>query len=254
MTILGAGPIYLGSQLIAGGGGGGGKDPTQVAGLCFWIDAMTITGLSPTDPVASWTELTSGNTPVQASSGNQPTYQTSAFGGRPTVLFDGSNDRLVAPAPATTVIDNFMIASVFMLQPGVPIQRCSIFNGDGASDGWGVAPRASGSGYVGFLRGGIAWGATNTMTPPVTAQMVLVVRRTGGTWNVRWNGINLGSSTPGAPSTPTSAVYVGAAYSGDSTNAHIAEAVIYNQAVSDSDCMELETYWSHKWGIPCVVA
>lgn len=76
-------------------GGGLITSPTQIGTVSAWYDANEITGLSDTDPVAQWDDL-SGNERhlLQADGTRQPLYRTDVLSGRPSVRFDGINDYL----------------------------------------------------------------------------------------------------------------------------------------------------------------
>ena len=63
--------------------------------LQVWLQADAIEGLSDGDEVATWLDQSGrSNDATQTSSGNRPTYSTSALNGLPTVSFDGLNDYL----------------------------------------------------------------------------------------------------------------------------------------------------------------
>jgi hypothetical protein len=241
--------VYDGADWVDLGGGASSKTPSEVSGLVFHIDASTL-GLVNTNPVTTWTDLASGNNPTQGTSGARPTFSTTYF--TSAVLFDGSDDRLVAPAVATTAVDNFMIA-VVCRPVASTASRIPLFNGVGSTNGWGVATRGN-TGFVGLLRGGIAWAETSMAG--AEAKQILIVRRTAGTWTVRANGITSATmppaafTSPGAPNVPATTVSVGSSYNLDPWNGHLAEGVIYNAAVSDADCVALETGWSQKWNVP----
>ena len=221
-----------------------GRLPTDIAGCVFWINAQRL----PAGAVASWTDLASGNTPVQATGANQPVAGTSQFGGRMSVLFDGSNDFLASPAVATTVTDNFCIGFVAQ-SVGTTAARLPLFNGVGSTDGWGVAI-SSDTGKLGLLRGGIAWSSSEIST--TNRPMLVIMRRTAGVYSLRWNGSEIPSwpLAGGAPNAPATSVSVGRSYASDHWNGYLAEGFIFNAAVSDADVKQLETNLLTKWGLP----
>jgi len=58
----------------------------------IWFDASSL-GLSDTDPVANWTDISgNSNDGTQGISANQPTFNTGQINGLPAVIFDGSDD------------------------------------------------------------------------------------------------------------------------------------------------------------------
>lgn len=70
-------PQYLGADLIARWDAENAASITQSGGT-----------------VSAWADLANGITPVQATGASQPAYSATAFGGRPELTFDGTDDRL----------------------------------------------------------------------------------------------------------------------------------------------------------------
>ncbi|OQY03961.1 MAG: hypothetical protein B6I20_03995, partial [Bacteroidetes bacterium 4572_117] len=58
----------------------------------IWFNASLL-GLSDTDPVTEWTDISGNNNDgTQGTSANQPIYRTGQLNGLPTVIFDGTDD------------------------------------------------------------------------------------------------------------------------------------------------------------------
>ena len=72
----------------------GGFSPPQIPGLQTWKSARETDTITETSgDVSQWDDQSvEGNNVVQATGANQPT--TSSVNGNPSILFDGSNDRL----------------------------------------------------------------------------------------------------------------------------------------------------------------
>jgi hypothetical protein len=69
--------------------------PADVTGLRLWLKADAITGLADGAGVSTWSDSSGlGNDAVNAVAGLQPTYQTNEVTGLPCVRFDGTDDRL----------------------------------------------------------------------------------------------------------------------------------------------------------------
>jgi hypothetical protein len=69
--------------------------PPQIPGLVLWLDAARIAGLADGAPVGAWADASGGvHDAAQATAGWRPSYRRSAANGRPTVHFDGVDDRL----------------------------------------------------------------------------------------------------------------------------------------------------------------
>lgn len=95
--------VRAGHYATAGGAGdlasrsGVGLWKPPGAGLQMWLKADAGTKLSGTT-VAAWLDQSmGGNSAQQDKPGSQPLYVPNAFGGRPTIRFDGSDDFLVLP-------------------------------------------------------------------------------------------------------------------------------------------------------------
>ena len=102
------------------------------SGLKLWIKADAITGLNNGDKVSSWLDSSgSGNTAINATVANQPTYLTNGLNGLPVVHFnDAANGAagtanagqwLNSPAPVNAnSSNNFTAIVVFRAKPTTP--------------------------------------------------------------------------------------------------------------------------------------
>lgn len=68
--------------------------PMAIGDLLMWTDSIEISGVSDTDPLPQWDDL-SGNDNHAKEAANPPTYRTGIVNGYPVVRFDGVNDRLI---------------------------------------------------------------------------------------------------------------------------------------------------------------
>ena len=68
-------------------------------GLVLWLDANAITGLSDGAKVATWDDLSGeDNHATQTTEANKPTYKGNVLNSKPVVRFDGVNDHLIIDA------------------------------------------------------------------------------------------------------------------------------------------------------------
>jgi len=67
--------------------------------VLLWLDASEIQGLAAGDSVATWPDKSSAKRDAtQSGNGQKPKYQpTQGPGGKPAVVFDGNDDRLIVP-------------------------------------------------------------------------------------------------------------------------------------------------------------
>jgi hypothetical protein len=125
-----------------------------VPGLALWLDATDLDGDGLGDsnanstPLSSWADKSTGGITVsQSGSSNQPVYQTSVFGNKPGIRFDGSDD-------------SFNIATVRTSTGGyhafVLSQRLTSGSGDGGAyllkeSGWNIVASAGTGAYSPFV-------------------------------------------------------------------------------------------------------
>jgi len=85
------------------GGGTAPFVPTDIGGCILWLRADGIIGLSDGDPVGTWAdESGSGNDISQATEVYKPTYKTGIRNGKPVVRFDGGDDYLYKDSRLST--------------------------------------------------------------------------------------------------------------------------------------------------------
>lgn len=141
--------------------------PAQIT-TALWLDAAdsnTITLNGST--VSQWNDK-SGNTRnvVQATAANQPTYQATGWGTKPSLYFDGAGDRLAASVAAQTFASGFSVFAVLQKQgaattyESLPVTR-SI-----------TGPTLSFDGFNSFRASGSA-SATTTLTSSATSVATL---------------------------------------------------------------------------------
>ncbi len=98
-------------------GGAALGSPRDLPGLALWLKADSITGLSNTDPVATWTDSgPAGLTATQGTGSKQPTWLASSLNSRPGVSFDGVDDVLGLSATILTV--PFTVLAVYSMSGG----------------------------------------------------------------------------------------------------------------------------------------
>lgn len=243
------GTLTLRQQTIAG------WDPTSIAGCVLWLDASQLTGLSDSDPVATWPDLSDGNDAVQATGSLQPLYKTGIQNSLPIVRFDGTDDKMQCGASCFSGAGARTIVVVYYAAGTVPEGAidpvCGQSNGEGPANTWCVIQsRASPqgdpyiAGYANDLGGPVIdnlWKIATLTFDGTTATSF----KNGGqeatgdksAWNTADIGFQLGVDTG----------VVNQFLKGD-----IAEVVVYNAAISAADRATLETWLSDKWDIALV--
>jgi hypothetical protein len=231
--------------------------PLNIAGLEAWYDASdsatlfdATTGgsqVAANGAVARW-EDKSGNArhATQSESGRRPVRKTAVQGGKDMLRFDGTDDSLVLSA--ITIPASHTVFSVFVRQTA-SIHSITL-GGEGTpgdtrySAWWFTDNVVYGKSNASF--------STHGSDSTSTGAFVLVDTRSATTSVVtRRNSTQIASVTSGNAVTnaasgtwTTIGSIAGASHSGD-----IAEVIIFNTALSDTDRGVIESYLRTKWGI-----
>lgn len=227
------------------------QTPITIPACRFWLDAADISTITSSSNLVSSVRDKSGNKndATQGSGSNQPSTNGATISGKNVLAFDGSNDQLniptLIPAPQTTGFTIFLVA--FPTNPVVGTR--GVLDG-GAGVGQRVYIRVS-SGQVTAALGAIGVAtinvSANTAAPfvadvryvPVTHATTLVVNGTSSSvFNPQFTN-SVGTMAIGVQSTASTPYFAG----------QIAECIIYNQALSDAERLQVRRYLANKWGI-----
>jgi hypothetical protein len=233
-------------------------NPTQLSGLQLWLDASDSSTLydatsggslvAADGTVKRW-EDKSGNSRHATEATNGPQRKTAVQGGRDVLRFDGTNDLLtfsnIAIPASHTVFAVFGRATSGIVS--IPIANSSAenrypflwFNSDN------VIYQLSNQTFT-------QHGTANTSTGFFLATTI----RTGTTSiNVRLAGVSVQTVTTGGGVTDATSENWSAVGSRESLgvkthhNGDIAELIIYNSALSDTNRGLVEAYLMAKWGL-----
>ena len=226
-----------------------------IAGLRQWYAADKIPGVTHGAGVALWPD-SSGNgfDVVQATSGNQPVFQTNVFNDQPALLFDGTNTylentalnpfasgaaRTVIAVVSTTHATNNVYLSFRLTAPLWLYQ--AYFDPSYQGIFWGDATSGGSNTVAGAVLAARGPGAT-----------ILTVRApgAGGQQQLRVNGKNA-TVTAGSTEnsdTGTTGIYVGRREGTiQRFTGHIGEIITYTGALSDADCLLVEKSLMRKY-------
>ena len=225
-----------------------GWTPADLAGLHCWYAADEIAGLSDTDAVSSWPDLSpNGFTLTTDPAGGPATYRTGIRDGKPVVRFDGVNDTLSA-VNILEGITTYEITAVLAVTGGaaiaVPISNQRF-----------VSSRTGGAMILNAAR-------TRGMYSPGSYATYTGGTYTNGTWE-RWafaSNATLyvnGSSVQTAAAAGTGGtLLLGGATSTSGTRVlqfptpmDVAEVVVTDAVLSAPDRATLDTYLADKWGL-----
>jgi hypothetical protein len=242
---------------------------TDVSGNTLWLKADDLS-LANAAAVSSWTDASAtGNNAVQATATNQPTFRTNVINGKPVVRFDGSNDFLTLntnPSPpashtifAVISTSNYAAGDVFF----------GAYSG-ALTSSWAALwtfsstnPTCTGGLQFGFGNGtdsryGSCSGESQLLFPGNDIPIVLTYRYNSGSSSpeIYSNGYrikNPGSTTGTATSVLTSAIPFSIGRRGNEDNYYadqdIAEFLIFDSALSDTNRERIEGYLMTKYGL-----
>jgi hypothetical protein len=243
--------------------------PADVTGLRLWLKADAITGLADGAAVGTWSDSSGlGNDATEGTGGFQPTYQTNEVTGLPCVRFDGTDDRLsIVPANMLAASNNaagftafayvnlstasFASRDIYSISNGVDGTAVRIKFGQRAATlgEWSMSGRR--------LDADVAQNLVGNQTQ-TGWQLITVVSDWANDDAFIYRDGNLEASTTtwltagNTSATNALAARVGCAPSGGSEFwiGDIAELVVYDNAVSTTDRLNLWAYFQAKYAPP----
>ena len=220
---------------------------TQTGDAVLWLAADAIPGITNTESVARWPDL-SGRVfdATQAAPANQPQFLTGIIGGQPAVSFGGSHSLSTVNLPAdwpSTKATVYVVAQhdntsqqtwALTAQPDINTNRFNIHLPWSNSVYWDFGSIGGNVGRINVGHdGGTAWNIWSFQ------------RSASGMW-IRRNGVEKAAKTGGAsflyPTTKT--LLVGGSVQGD-----IAEVIIFNDELDSAAQAEVGNYLELKYGL-----
>jgi hypothetical protein len=217
--------------------------PDQIAGLQFWLDADAIGGLSDNDTVSTWPNP--GALADAASSGG-PTWQTNELNGQSIVRFDGVDDYFTLDSALETL--NPSAATVFIV--------VKIDADPPSGSKWGLWAWNSGQGTTYPWTGdGVIYEAFGTDTRKVTGDpslslaswRIYCVKSAHNAWTSYLDGTQHYTTASNTVSWASSPYYLGRSNGSGFLDGDVAELLLYDTALSDTDRQDVEAYLADKW-------
>jgi hypothetical protein len=246
--------------------------PTDITGLTAWFDASDAATLFDEDVGGSATaadgevgrlEDKSGNGRdfVQATSADRPVRKTNVQNGLDVIRFDGSDDHMeMAASMADLIAASSSTIFIVAKAASVTTNEADIYDnqmllGDnGLWNGFFVLKSNDTASAFGYDGSDPDPTATVSYTPP--AWVVFAVRHDGTNLSARINGGSAASAGLVARTqlgnTPLLGITTGVGtpgYSKKFFDGDLAEVLIYNAALSESNQAAVEGYLAGKWGI-----
>ena len=232
--------------------------PLSLAGCALWLDAADPagTGIAPANGSIISTWIDKSGTGNNGTSYGNPTFVTSAFNGKPSILFNGSTQRFLGAITNTgNTVSVFAIVS--MNSGGQWGRICSLAvtnNFDGGVSSLYFIPLIRSSTNQ-SIQSGRYQGSGNVNVGPVAItynvpfQAASIVN---GTTNILYlNGTSAGSGSSTGNFGYT-AYGIGAQPSDlqpEYFQGYISEIIIYNTALTTTQRQQIEGYLAWKWGL-----
>lgn len=227
--------------------------PKQLSGLVVWLKADSITAANNSQ-VSSWSDSSgNGNTASQSTVSRQPVYISAAVNSRPALRFNGVNQLIISNSSSTQLSQDLSIFIAFnVTQLGV--RQDLLTRAHNAEFRIGYIVESSPYGVLWFHGNGSSFVQSTLRSALTTGWKTLSIIRdnTSKRYTSYLNGQSPQiSSYSLAPAATTNVLTVGGRANGssESLRGDMAEVIIYNRALSDSDRTKVEAYLSQKYGL-----
>ncbi|MFC1771068.1 LamG-like jellyroll fold domain-containing protein, partial [Candidatus Margulisiibacteriota bacterium] len=231
--------------------------------LAIWLDGSephgvsTSVNLSDNDPLMTWVDYSGNSRHVdQKGSTKRPIYNTSALNGKSVLRFDGIDDYLVIPdQDITDYMEGGVTVSIFTVFKQNSAANVTLFNWEynGITNRLGThLAYANGISYFDM---GSASTARLAFTTPSNFtgqyQIATFLRKEVADIEIYNRSSLIGSKSDATGSASgTAGFYIGSGYDvGYNFPGDLAELIIYKEALTGSEILQVETYLSNKWGI-----
>jgi hypothetical protein len=206
---------------------------STIAGQSLWLDATSITNVSTNNPISAWLDLSGNNR--HATSTNWPTLVTNGINGNAVVQFTTNQNIIVNhnfPNPYTVLY-------VARQTAGNRERVLSSRNNNWLLGWW---QGAKGQAYYG------GW-VSNSGSPPADNNVYLYTGTSSGNQSFIYeNGILLFNNSNGTTGPNGLVVNYHDFY--EPSTCQIAEIIVYNSSLSQTNRQIVENYLKCKWGIP----
>lgn len=227
--------------------------------LMLWLKADAVSGLNSGDSLAQWNDSSgTGNHFANGSTGNQPTYISSGFGGKPIVRFDGTSDfvtnvnfHFLSSLPALT----FFFVHKIDTDPPAIVQSGFTRLGQGSLSHYPFT-----DGVIYDTTGSAVRYTTGDPTFDLTRPHIYAVESTSGLWRNSFNGgafFTFNGANTVAINDATRPNSIGVSDPSTLTGGNerffdgdMAEILIYNTELTATERQDVTEYLLAKWSIP----
>ena len=209
-------------------------------------------------PITNWFDLNPQSSfkinAIQATVDNKPKFKTSIFNGLPGILFDGTNDFLLASTAG--ILGKGLTIFIVAKRTGFPTWQ-GMLSGIPTSTVWDHDQ----TGFLAYLdvnNGTIYTGASNTywasvaQTNPMDNVPFIFTNIFTGTTNITYLNTSVGSTTNINTNFNVDKLYLGSRYGNGPTQffrGHVAEIIIFNRGLNTEERLAVNAYLSKKYAI-----
>lgn len=215
--------------------------PTGGNSAALDIQEVRINGTAA--PTLHWKLDETTGTTAADSSGNAnagtvagtSTWATGKLAG--ALDLDGTSGRVTAASLPTVATDNVTMSAWIKWDGSTSADQIVAYNGNTATNGYGIMLRASNSNRLTILLGGVAFVASS-VTPTVGEWTLVTATRRSGTWRLYVNGENVNVTSSGStPNGPGGAFRVGAIPQGAAGffNGAVDDVKVWESALTDDE-------------------
>ncbi len=216
--------------------------PSDLSNLSLWLKADSL-GLTDGASVSSWTDSSGNNhNATQVTTNAQPIFKTNILGGKPVIRFDGINDELSESLSVSNT--NYTVFLVAKSTASAGSFHIAVGYGNG-SDGTLWMGQFNSTNEI-TISGSSLANDLKTNADPAANHIYSVVANGGALYGyVDGSSAGVGGALGNRPSdylTLGSYSNDGLPWQGD-----IAEVIVYNSSLSDSDRQQVENYLNTKY-------
>ena len=206
-------------------------DPTSIGGGILWLDASKFTQANNTD-VTTWPSASASYSLSMTGSG---TVKTNILNGLPVISVSTSQNWSLSAGYTTAAYTFFFVSR----QTGGTNGRVFIGNGNRLYGYW------AGNKNSLYTEGWIV----NLNASDTAWDIYTIVRTSAGAGTFSRFGGNLATYSSSGAGMDGFYVNTGGCCGGETSDAQIAEVLIYNVDLSDANCRKIEGYLAWKWGL-----
>jgi alpha-tubulin suppressor-like RCC1 family protein/Ca2+-binding RTX toxin-like protein len=232
---------------------------SAIDGLLLWLRADAGVTKDSNGHVSSWLDQSGhGHDVSQTATGSQPLWVSTATNRQPAIRFDGSNDYFTGVTTSYFKPTNITVMAVYKLAAtsAWPKIICQPMASSGWSSPWTTWDLTAGIGSNNANPGSYITVSSTVYTNNsgigfTNEYITLILTYNGSTANLYINGSKrITNSCAGVLAYGSSSVFfVGADPSGEYINGDIAELLVYDHALTDSELGVVGQYSYHKYAL-----